>query len=89
MPAANRILTLNLGSQTIALGEFRAQAGGGLVLHNFRLQFAQQVSSVELEASVNDSRWDVADTHMQGTWGRTRKRSALRVVSSAMTETRP
>jgi type IV pilus assembly protein PilM len=35
--AANRIITLNLGSQTIALGEFRAQTGGGLVLHNFRL----------------------------------------------------
>lgn len=37
MPAATRILTLNLGSQTIALGDFRAQAGGGLVLHNYRL----------------------------------------------------
>lgn len=37
MPAATRILTLNLGSQTIALGDFRARPGGGLVLHNYRL----------------------------------------------------
>lgn len=35
--AATRILTLNLGSQTIALGEFRAQPGGGLILQNYRL----------------------------------------------------
>src|ERR1051325_5043235 len=37
MAGATRILTLNLGSQTIALGDFRAQSGGGLVLHNYRL----------------------------------------------------
>jgi type IV pilus assembly protein PilM len=36
VPAATRILSLNLGSQTIALGEFRAQAGGGLVLQDYR-----------------------------------------------------
>ncbi|MFL6516027.1 MAG: Amuc_1101 family PilM-like pilus complex protein [Chthoniobacterales bacterium] len=47
MPAANRILTLNLGSQTIALGEFRAQAGGGLVLHNFRLHESVADSATE------------------------------------------
>ena len=35
--AATRILTVNLGSQTIALGEFRAQPGGGLILQNYRL----------------------------------------------------
>ena len=37
MPSATRILTLNLGSQTIALGDFHAQPSGGLVLHNYRL----------------------------------------------------
>jgi type IV pilus assembly protein PilM len=37
VPAATRILSLNLGSQTIALGEFRAQPNGGLVLQNYRL----------------------------------------------------
>src|ERR1700736_5430366 len=37
MAVATRILSLNLGSQTIALGEFRAQPNGGLVLHNYRL----------------------------------------------------
>src|SRR5436305_15068403 len=31
-----RIISLSLGSQTIALAEFRAQAQGGLVLQNFR-----------------------------------------------------
>ena len=36
MPAVTRILTLNLGSQTIALGDFRAQPGGGLILQNYR-----------------------------------------------------
>ena len=38
MPKPPRILTLNLGSQTIALGEFRAQTGGGLVLQNHRFR---------------------------------------------------
>ena len=37
MATATRILTLNLGSQTIAIGDFRAQPNGGLVLHNYRL----------------------------------------------------
>jgi type IV pilus assembly protein PilM len=32
MPAATRIISLNLGSQTIGLAEFRAQPHGGLVL---------------------------------------------------------
>jgi type IV pilus assembly protein PilM len=38
MPAAPRIITLNLGSQTIGLAEFRAQAHGGLVLQGCRLR---------------------------------------------------
>ena len=37
MPPPNRILTVNLGSQTLAIGQFRAQTGGGLVLENYRL----------------------------------------------------
>src|ERR1700730_11363319 len=38
MPAAPRIITLNLGSQTIGLAEFRAQPHGGLVLQGCRLR---------------------------------------------------
>jgi type IV pilus assembly protein PilM len=37
MPAPARLITLNLGSQTIGLAEFRA-APGGLVLVNYRLR---------------------------------------------------
>ena len=37
MPASARLITLNLGSQTIGLAEFRA-AHGGLVLVNYRLR---------------------------------------------------
>ncbi len=37
MAAPKRVLSLNLGSQTIGLGEFRAQPNGGLVLHDYRL----------------------------------------------------
>ena len=33
-----RIITLNIGSQTIGLAEFRVQAHGGLVLANYRLR---------------------------------------------------
>jgi Tfp pilus assembly PilM family ATPase len=33
-----RIITLNIGSQTIGLAEFRVQAHGGLVLVNYRLR---------------------------------------------------
>jgi type IV pilus assembly protein PilM len=35
MARANRILSLNLGSQAISLAEFRPQSGGGLVLRNY------------------------------------------------------
>ncbi len=38
MAAPARILSLNLGSQTLGLAEFRAQAAGGLVLHAYRLR---------------------------------------------------
>jgi type IV pilus assembly protein PilM len=38
MAAATRIISLNLGSQTIGLAEFQAQPQGGLVLQNYRLR---------------------------------------------------
>src|SRR5438046_10345349 len=38
MPAAPRIITLNIGSQTVGLAEFRVQAHGGLVLLAYRLR---------------------------------------------------
>ncbi len=38
MPTSTRLISLNLGSQTIGLAEFRMQAHGGLVLVDFRLR---------------------------------------------------
>ena len=38
MPAPTRILSLNLGSQTVGLAEFFAQPNGGLVLKGYRLR---------------------------------------------------
>src|SRR6266852_5385671 len=38
MTKATRIISLNLGSQTIGLDEFQAQPQGGLVLQNYRLR---------------------------------------------------
>ena len=38
MPKPTRIISLNLGSQTIGLAEFQAQAQGGVVLQNYRLR---------------------------------------------------
>ena len=38
MAAATRILSLNLGSHTVGLAEFHAQANGGLVLNGYRLR---------------------------------------------------
>src|SRR6266704_2903945 len=38
MAIAPRLITLNLGSQTIGLAEFRVQAHGGLVLLDYRLR---------------------------------------------------
>src|SRR5438128_9372636 len=36
MPGPARILTLNLGSQAISVGDFRPQTGGGLVLRDYK-----------------------------------------------------
>src|SRR3984893_956395 len=38
MAVATRIVSLNLGSQTIGLAEFEAQPNGGLVLRDYRLR---------------------------------------------------
>lgn len=38
MPVATRILSLNLGSHTIGLGEFQTQSNGGLVLNGYQLR---------------------------------------------------
>ena len=38
MPAAPRIVSLNLGSQSLGLAEFQAQPNGGLVLTGYRLR---------------------------------------------------
>ena len=38
MAIAPRLISLNLGSQTIGLAEFRVQAHGGLVLLDYRLR---------------------------------------------------
>src|SRR4030095_6637671 len=38
MPLPTRLLSLNLGSQTIGLAEFRTHAHGGLVLVDYRLR---------------------------------------------------
>src|SRR5438477_299645 len=36
MPGPARILTLNLGSQAVSIGDFRPQTGGGLVLRDYK-----------------------------------------------------
>src|SRR5258707_814693 len=38
MAAATRIISLNIGSQTVGLAEFHTLPHGGLVLHDYRLQ---------------------------------------------------
>ena len=38
MAAATRILSLNLGTHTVGVGEFHAQPNGGLVLNGYRLR---------------------------------------------------
>ncbi len=38
MPATTRIVSLNVGSQTLGLAEFRVQPHGGLVLHDYRVR---------------------------------------------------
>ena len=38
MPKSARIISLNLGSQTLGLAEFQPQPHGGLILRNYRLR---------------------------------------------------
>src|ERR1041385_4918628 len=38
MPVATRILSLNLGTHTVGVGEFHSQPNGGLVLNGYRLR---------------------------------------------------
>ena len=38
MAIASRLISLNLGSQTMGLAEFRVQAHGGLALLDYRLR---------------------------------------------------
>src|ERR1041385_6265180 len=38
MAVTTRIVSLNVGSQTLGLAEFRVQSYGGLVLHDYRLR---------------------------------------------------
>ncbi|HEX4640000.1 MAG TPA: hypothetical protein VH252_01360, partial [Chthoniobacterales bacterium] len=38
MATTTRILSLNLGTHTVGLGEFQAQPNGGLVLNGYRLR---------------------------------------------------
>src|SRR3954452_18148064 len=38
MSSSARIVTLNLGTHTVGLGEFYAQPNGGLVLNGYRLR---------------------------------------------------
>lgn len=51
MPKPARIISLNLGSQTIGLAEFQAQAQGGLVLQNYRLR------EVLVDPASEGNRW--------------------------------
>lgn len=51
MPKAARIISLNLGSQTIGLAEFQSPGHGGLVLQNYRLR------EVLIDPAGEGSRW--------------------------------
>ena len=51
MPAHQRIISLNLGSQTFALAEFRAQPQGGLVLCN------QTSRELVVDPAAAEERW--------------------------------
>ncbi len=51
MPAAPRIVTLNLGSQTLGLAEFEAQPNGGLVLTGYRLREILADPAAEVDRS--------------------------------------
>jgi type IV pilus assembly protein PilM len=54
MAAATRILSLNLGSHTIGLGDFHAQRDGGLVLNGYRLReiLADQANESSRNAQI-------------------------------------
>jgi type IV pilus assembly protein PilM len=49
MPAPPRIVSLNLGSQTLGLAEFHAQSNGGLVLIGYRLREISADPSAETD----------------------------------------
>ncbi|HEX8678315.1 MAG TPA: type IV pilus assembly protein PilM, partial [Chthoniobacterales bacterium] len=51
MAAGTRIVSLNLGSQTVGLAEFRTQANGGLVLTGYR--FRELLAEVGNDAARN------------------------------------
>src|SRR5581483_3831240 len=52
MAKPTRIISLNLGSQTIGLAQFQAQAHAGLVLHNYRLR------ELLVDPATEGSRWN-------------------------------
>ena len=66
MPAAPRIISLNVGSQTMGLAEFRTQAHGGLALQRCGLR----------ELVV-----DPADEGMRRSWGPALHRVQLKTAS--------
>jgi type IV pilus assembly protein PilM len=49
MPAAPRIVSLNLGSQTLGLAEFHTQPNGGLILAGYRLREIPVDPSAEMD----------------------------------------
>lgn len=49
MPAASRIVSLNLGSQTLGLAEFHAQPNGGLILAGYQLREIPVDPSAEMD----------------------------------------
>src|SRR2546423_1804129 len=53
-------------------------------LHNYCLRSGKRSHTLDLEASVYDSRWEAADTHMQGAFGRMIGCVALRIASTAV-----
>ena len=71
MPAPSRLITVNLGSQTIGLAEFRV-AHGALVLVDYRLREAPLDSETgqrrdELQRSRSFARWNQW-LHAQRQW---------------------
>src|SRR3954469_2091608 len=60
MAASTRIVSLNIGSQTVGLGEFRTQANGGIVLAGYRLREIlaeagnEPVRNAQITAALNE-----------------------------------